>query len=126
MKTKRNTFTMESFRTPLLPERAMNDKSLEDGIILLNISYTNNKLFCIYRRPLSGNGIRADLTINKYAIWAAGDVVGYDDILGHTERGVSDNTVNFRFEKVMSLITSMHVLDYRLARKCFKAIIVIK
>lgn len=126
MKTQRNTFTMESFRTPLLPERAMNDKSLEDGIILLNISYTNNKLFCIYRRPLSGNGIRADLTINKYAIWAAGDVVRYDDILGHTERGVSDNTVNFRFEKVMSLITSMHVLDYRLARRCFKAIIVIK
>lgn len=126
MKTKRNTFTMESFRTPLLPERAMNDKSLEDGIILLNMSYTKNKLFCIYRRPLSGNGIRADLTINKYAIWAAGDVVGYDDILGHTERGVSDNTVNFRFEKVMSLITSMHVLDYRLARRCFKAIIVIK
>ena len=83
-------------------------------------------MFCIYRRPLSGNGIRADLTINKYAIWAAGDVVGYDDILGHTERGVSDNTVNFRFEKVMSLITSMHVLDYGLARRCFKAIIVIK
>ena len=69
----------------------------------------NKRLFCIYRRPLSGNGVRVDLTIDKYAIWAAGDLASYDDIDGHTDRGVTDTTVNFRFEEVISLITFKRV-----------------
>ena len=101
-------------------------ESLEHEIMLLNISYINKRLFCIYRRPLSGNGVRADLTIDKYAIWAAGDLASYDDIDGHTDRGVTDTTVNFRFEKVISLIYITPSSVFEIIIRSFRAICIMK
>lgn len=98
---------IDSFRTSLTPNRgAVLARNLSSGIRILGLNYESNRLLCSYRRMLSGSGgFMADLTTDKFAIWAYGS--GSSGPSRHTqaERGASAEAINLQF-KVILMTTS--------------------
>lgn len=110
-RTKTGKLFIRTFDTPPLPQRGIYVSSY--NWIFSGASYTNKRLLCNYLWKVDGNGW-VSLIPNSYVIWATGNVSDTgDDMAGPTkayiqqhgksDRGFTDNAVNFRFPEVMPL-----------------------